>query len=51
MNADDTKRCSKCWRYLPHTEFTHDGRTRDGLSYRCRTCKGLETEPESRTEP
>jgi len=39
MNADDTKRCAKCWRYLPLTDFGHDGRTRDNLTYRCNDCR------------
>lgn len=41
MTPDDTKRCSKCWRHLPLAAFVLDKRTRDGLSYRCRDCKGL----------
>jgi hypothetical protein len=39
MNADETKRCAKCWRYLPLTDFAHDGRTRDRLTYRCNDCR------------
>lgn len=39
MNADETKRCAKCWRYLPLSEFGHDGRTRDNLTYRCNDCR------------
>ena len=41
MNVDDTKRCAKCWRYLPLTEFGHDGRTRDNLTYRCNDCRAV----------
>jgi DNA-directed RNA polymerase subunit RPC12/RpoP len=41
MNADDTKRCAKCWRYLPLTDFGHDGRTRDNLTYRCNDCRTI----------
>jgi hypothetical protein len=41
MNADDYKRCAKCWRYLPHSDFGHDGRTRDHLTYRCNACREL----------
>ena len=41
MNADDTKRCAKCWRYLPHSDFGHDGRTRDRLTYRCNACRAV----------
>jgi DNA-directed RNA polymerase subunit RPC12/RpoP len=37
--SDDTKRCAKCWRYLPLTDFGHDGRTRDNLTYRCNDCR------------
>lgn len=36
---DDTKRCSKCWQYLPLTDFDEDRRTRDRLSYRCHDCR------------
>jgi len=39
--SDDTKRCAKCWRYLPHTDFGHDGRTRDNLTYRCNHCRAI----------
>ena len=41
MNADDTKRCAKCWRYLPLSDFGHDGRTRDNLTYRCNDCRTI----------
>jgi hypothetical protein len=41
MNADETKRCAKCWRYLPLTDFGHDGRTRDHLTYRCNDCRAV----------
>jgi hypothetical protein len=41
VNADDTKRCAKCWRYLPLTDFGHDGRTRDHLTYRCNACRAV----------
>jgi hypothetical protein len=41
MNADETKRCAKCWRYLPLTDFGHDGRTRDHLTYRCNACRAV----------
>jgi hypothetical protein len=41
MNADNTKRCAKCWRYLPHSDFGHDGRTRDHLTYRCNACRAV----------
>ncbi|CAB5217675.1 hypothetical protein UFOVP209_3 [uncultured Caudovirales phage] len=41
MNADETKRCAKCWRYLPLSEFGHDGRTRDNLTYRCNDCRTI----------
>jgi Pyruvate/2-oxoacid:ferredoxin oxidoreductase delta subunit len=39
VNAEDYKRCAKCWRYLPNSDFGHDGRTRDHLTYRCNTCR------------
>ena len=39
MNADETKRCAKCWCYLPLSDFGHDGRTRDHLTYRCNDCR------------
>lgn len=39
MTDDDTKRCAKCWRYLPLSDFGHDGRTRDQLTYRCNDCR------------
>lgn len=39
FDANNTKRCAKCWQYLPITEFGHDGRTRDNLTYRCNTCR------------
>jgi len=42
MNTDETKRCAKCWRYLPTTDFKRDARTRDQLSYRCLDCLGLQ---------
>jgi hypothetical protein len=41
FDADNTKRCAKCWRYLPLTDFGHDGRTRDHLTYRCNTCRAV----------
>lgn len=41
MNADETKRCAKCWRYLPLADFGHDGRTRDNLTYRCNGCRTI----------
>lgn len=41
MNTDETKRCAKCWRYLPHSDFGHDGRTRDRLTYRCNACRAV----------
>jgi hypothetical protein len=41
FDADNTKRCAKCWRYLPHTDFGHDGRTRDHLTYRCNDCRAV----------
>ena len=41
FDADNTKRCAKCWRYLPHTDFGHDGRTRDHLTYRCNECRAI----------
>ena len=41
MNADETKRCAKCWRYLPLSDFGHDGRTRDNLTYRCNDCRTI----------
>lgn len=44
MNAEDTKRCAKCWRYLPLADFGHDGRTRDRLTYRCNDCREKVTE-------
>jgi hypothetical protein len=39
--SDDIKRCAKCWRYLPLTDFGHDGRTRDNLTYRCNACRSV----------
>jgi len=39
--SDDVKRCAKCWRYLPHSDFAHDGRTRDRLTYRCNDCRAV----------
>jgi hypothetical protein len=41
FDADNTKRCAKCWRYLPHSDFGHDGRTRDHLTYRCNACRSV----------
>ena len=41
VNADDYKRCAKCWRYLPNSDFGHDGRTRDHLTYRCNACRAV----------
>lgn len=41
MNADDTKRCAKCWRYRPLTDFERDGRTSDHLTYRCNDCRTI----------
>jgi hypothetical protein len=41
FDADNTKRCAKCWRYLPHSEFKRDARTKNQLSYRCLDCLGL----------
>lgn len=41
MNADDTKRCAKCWRFLPLSDFGHDGRTKDNLTYRCNDCRTI----------
>jgi hypothetical protein len=41
FDPDNTKRCAKCWRYLPHSEFKRDARTKDHLSYRCLDCLGL----------
>jgi len=37
--SDDIKRCAKCWRYLPLTDFGLDARTRDNLTYRCNDCR------------
>ena len=39
FDSDNTKRCAKCWRYLPLNDFAHDGRTRDRLTYRCNDCR------------
>jgi len=39
MDDYEVKRCAKCWRYLPLTDFGHDGRTRDRLTYRCNDCR------------
>lgn len=41
FDVDNTKRCAKCWRYLPLSEFGHDGRTRDNLTYRCNDCRTI----------
>ena len=41
VNADETKRCAKCWRYRPLTDFERDGRTRDHLAYRCNACRAI----------
>ena len=41
MNADETKRCAKCWKFLPISDFGHDGRTMDNLTYRCNTCRTI----------
>ena len=41
FDSDNTKRCAKCWRYLPLSEFGHDGRTRDRLTYRCNDCRTI----------
>jgi hypothetical protein len=38
-----TKRCALCGLELPHTEFGYDGRTRDRLTYRCNTCRNMQT--------
>jgi DNA-directed RNA polymerase subunit RPC12/RpoP len=51
FDADNTKRCAKCWRYLPLTDFGHDGRTRDHLTYRCNECRAIvPNQPDSGTE-
>ena len=51
MNSDDTKRCAKCWRYLLLTDFGHDGRTRDNLTYRCNNCRTVvPIKPDNDTE-
>jgi hypothetical protein len=41
INGEEVKRCAKCWRYLPLTDFGHDGRTRDHLTYRCNDCRAI----------
>ena len=41
FDAVNTKRCAKCWRYRPLTDFAHDGRTRDHLTYRCNDCRAV----------
>jgi hypothetical protein len=38
-----TKRCALCGLELPHTDFGYDGRTRDRLTYRCNTCRKMQT--------
>jgi DNA-directed RNA polymerase subunit RPC12/RpoP len=41
MDDYEVKRCAKCWRYLPLSDFGHDGRTRDHLTYRCNDCRAV----------
>lgn len=38
-----TKRCALCGLELPISDFGHDGRTRDNLTYRCNTCRAMQT--------
>lgn len=38
-----TKRCALCGLELPIGDFGHDGRTRDNLTYRCNTCRAMQT--------
>lgn len=35
----ETKRCNKCGRELPVTEFYKKAGTRDGLQYTCKDCQ------------
>jgi hypothetical protein len=41
MDDYEVKRCAKCWRYRPLTDFERDGRTRDRLTYRCNDCRAV----------
>lgn len=41
--SDATKRCALCGLELPSDQFGHDGRTRDRLTYRCNTCRAMQT--------
>ena len=41
INADDYKRCLKCWRYLPNSDFGHDERTTDHFTYHCNACRAV----------
>jgi hypothetical protein len=38
MTGVRLKRCCKCWRYLPITDFNYDASTSDRLTYRCSPC-------------
>lgn len=36
-----TKKCSKCGRELPLSEFSKNNSTKDGYDYYCRSCKSI----------
>ena len=36
----DSKRCSRCAAHKPRQEFHQDSKSRDGLSYICKACRG-----------
>ena len=39
MTDVKTKKCKKCGRELPLSEFTKDKTTKDGLKYWCKSCR------------
>ena len=36
-----TKKCYKCGRELPFSEFSRNSATKDGYDYYCRSCKSI----------
>lgn len=42
-NQNETKKCSKCGRVLPLSEFQKCSRNADGLQYRCKECQNKAT--------
>lgn len=40
-NTIQTKKCSKCGRELPLSEFSENRAAKDGYDYYCRSCKSI----------